>query len=278
VKRWSCVSAALVASSVLASAALAVPLSAPGILVSGSGSHFFKVCSTCPNDGSFDFDSDGGNYVGAAETTGFADTYYSWLADGVLVGPNALPVLKARAEAMDPSLSNPMVGIGTTSATADAQGLQEFHYSGTEDGTYTITFHVGTVFGDGETIGAGLSVLTSDYDPFTEGGLYNARIAYAELSESASVANGQFSETRDITFDVTADEDFFVLAYLTANAFFSDGGSMEGVADASHTFTASFTAGDVSLLTVVPEPATFASALLGLAAVAWARRGRSISR
>jgi hypothetical protein len=259
---------------VLARAALAVPLSAPGIAVSGSGSHFFKVCSTCPTDGSSDSDSQGGNYVGAAETTGDADTFYSWLAEGVLVGPNALPVLKARAEAMDPSLSNPSVGIGSTNATASAQGLQEYHYAGTEDGTYTLTFHVdGTVFGDGESISAGLSVLSSDYDPFSEGGFYLSRIAYADLSQSAASANGQFSGTRDITFNVVADEDFFVLAYLGANAFFSDSLSLAGVADASHTFTASFTAGDVSLLSTVPEPSAFVLALVSLAAAGCAWRG-----
>lgn len=36
--------------------------------------------------------------MGAAETSGFADPYYGWLASGVLTGPNSLRVLKAHAE------------------------------------------------------------------------------------------------------------------------------------------------------------------------------------
>jgi hypothetical protein len=269
---------ALVASSALASFALAAPLSHPGISVSGSGSHFFKVCSTCPDDGAFDSDNDGGDFVGSAETTGAADNFYSWLAQGTLVGPNALPVLKARAEAMNPSANDPnFLGIGSTSATASAQGLQEYHYAGTEDGTYTLTFHVdGTISGDNESITAGLSVFSSNYDPFLEGEFQITRIASGFLSSTATMANGQFSGSQDVTFAIPAGEDFFVLAFLSGNAFYSDngtgGGSLAGVADASHTFTADFSAGDVSLLTPVPEPSLLALTLAGLGMLGCALR------
>ena len=249
----------LLASGAFASSASAAPLSSPGILVNGSGSHFFKVCSTCPTVGGTEGDSDGGDFVGAAETTGQVGNFHNWLAEGVLVGPNALPVLKARAEAQNPLLDDPTLGIGTTSSTASAQGLQEYHYAGTEDGTYDLTFTVdGLVSGDGESISAGLTVFGSDYDPFLEGEFQITRIAGASLTHSATTTNGSFSDSRTITFDVGAGEDFFVLAFLSGNAFFSDNGdgtgSEAGVADASHTFTASFTAGDVSLLSTVPEP------------------------
>ena len=46
-----------------------------------------------------------------------------------------------------------------------------------------------------------------------------------------------------------------MLAFLSGNALFTDCCSLDGVADASHTFDASFTSGDTSLLTTVPEPA-----------------------
>jgi PEP-CTERM motif len=270
----------LVVSSALAINAAGAPLSSPGILVTGSGSNFFKVCSTCPNVGGTDGGSDGGDFVGAAETTGANPTFYNWLAEGVLVGPNSLPVLKARAEAMNPLLTDPSLGIGTTNATATAQGLQEYHYAGTEDGSYTITFDVnGVLIGDGETIDAGLTVFGSDYDPFLEGEFQITRIASGRVTRSASSTNGAFSESREVTFEIPAGEDFFVLAFLTGNAFFADngsgsGGSLDGVADASHTFNASFTAGDTSLLTTVPEPAVSGLLLAGLGLVGCAARGR----
>ena len=168
-------------------------------------------------------------------------------------------MLKARAEAQNPLLDDPTLGIGSTSSTASAQGLQEYHYAGTEDGTYTLTFNVdGLVLGDNESFDAGLTVFSSDYDPFLEGEFQVTRIAGERLNASASTTNGSFSESKSVTFDIAAGQDFFVLAFLSGNAFFSDNGdgtgSEAGVADASHTFTASFTAGDVSLLSTVPEP------------------------
>lgn len=257
----------LVLSLVFANSALALPLSQPGILVSGAGSATFKQCSTCPNVGPHDSDTQGGNTVGAAETTGAADTFYNWLAEGVLVGPNALPVLKARAEAQNPTLQDPTLGIGFTSATASAQGLQEYHYSGTTDGSYTITFQVnGNVIGDDESIDAGITIFNSNYDPSLEGEFQITRIAGTRFGASAATSNGAFaSGDQTVTFDVSAGQDFFVLGFLSASAFFSDCCSEDGVADAAHTFTASFTAGDTSLLSTVPEPAVGGLALLALA-------------
>ena len=266
----------LAAMSLAALSASATALSAPGIAVDGSGSGNFKVCSTCPNTGpGFVSDSDGGDNVGAAETTGGVDTYFNWLAEGVLVGPNSLPVLKARAEAQNPTLTDPSLGIGSTSATATAQGLQEYHYAGTTDGTYTISFEVnGLVIGDDESINAGLTIFNSNYDPFLEGEFQHTRIAGGQLGESASTTNGAFAQLQEVTFQVTPGQDFFVLAFLSGNAFYSDCCSQDGVADASHTFTASFTSGDTSLLSTVPEPGLAGLAFMGLAAAGCISRVR----
>ena len=98
---------ALIVSSAVAQLASAATLSAPGILVNGDGSQHFRKCSTCPDEPVLDSDEKGGNNVGSAETTGNATNSFSWLASGTLVGPNALPVLKARAEAQNPSKRTP---------------------------------------------------------------------------------------------------------------------------------------------------------------------------
>src|SRR6476659_1774760 len=53
---------ALSGSTHLAEAAV---LRAPGILVDGFGKHVFKQCSTCPDEGSSDGDTKGGDGVGS---------------------------------------------------------------------------------------------------------------------------------------------------------------------------------------------------------------------
>ena len=108
----------------MAHLASAATLSEPGILVNGDGSQHFRKCSTCPDEPLLDSDEKGGNNVGSAETTGAANNSFSWLAAGTLVGPNALPVLKARAEAQNPSIADPSLGIGTVSAVATARGCR----------------------------------------------------------------------------------------------------------------------------------------------------------
>ena len=101
----------LIVSGAVAHLACADPLSAPGILVTGDGSQHFKQCSTCPDEPVVDSDVKGGNNVGSALTTGAANNSFSWLAAGTL--GNALPVLKAQAEAQNPSIADPSLGIGT---------------------------------------------------------------------------------------------------------------------------------------------------------------------
>ena len=85
------------------------------------------------------------------------------------------------------------------------------------------------MIGDGESIDAGIGVFGSDYDPSLEGEFQITRIASGRLTRSASSTNGAFSESQDVTFQIGAGEDFFVLAFLSANAFFSDCCSVDGV-------------------------------------------------
>ena len=96
------------------------------------------------------------------------------------------------------------------------------------------------------------------------GGFHRRGLASDRLTKIARLGNGSFVDGRSITFSVGANEDFFVSASLIADAQFVDALSVTGVADASHTMTASFTAGNVSLLTPVPEPSTYGTLLIGL--------------
>jgi hypothetical protein len=247
--------------------AAAVPLNAPGVVVTGSGKQVFKKCSTCDPDIVSDGDTKGGDSVGSATTTGAFLNSFSWLASGTLSGLNALPVLKARAGAENPSIADPTLGIGSVSSVATAQAIQRYHYSGTEPGTYTITFNVnGVLDGDDESIDAGIAALSTELILTGEGVLQNKGLASARLTKVARSTNGAFADSASMTFDIGANEDFFIRAFLIADALFLDSLSVTGVANAADTMTASFTAGDVSRLApvVVPVPAAYGMLLLGL--------------
>lgn len=128
------------------------------------------------------------------------------------------------------------------------------------------------MIGDDESISAGVSVFGPNYDPVLEGEFQHTLIAGIQLEDKAGSTNGQFADGRDLTFTVTPGENFFVLAFLSANALFTDCCSEDGVADASHTFSGSFSAGDLSLLSPLPEPWSGALVLLGAALALSARR------
>jgi len=100
------------------------------------------------------------------------------------------------------------------------------------------------------------------------------QLASARLAKTASTTNGSFVDSSSITFTVGANADFFVSAFLIADALFVDAHSVTGVADAAHTMTASYTAGNVSLLTPVPEASTYGMLLMGLGLLScvWRRK------
>jgi hypothetical protein len=269
--RWALLASLLL--SAVATPGLTQVLTAPGATASGSGSHFYKECSTCPNLGSHASDSKGGNgFPSAASELMDVSSVYRWSASATLLTGDALPELKAYAEARVPGT------IGFISASADAQALQRYHYAGSETASYTITFSVGgSLSGDGENIGAGLNVFNSGYNPLNEGSYFTTFLAGNSLSKSASTTNSPFLETRTVTFSIGAGQDFYVSAYLSAGAFWSDGGSLPGIADAAHTFTAAFTSGNAALLAPVPEPSILGLLLAGLGLMAYRVRRRGIA-
>lgn len=265
---------ALIALTNFADAAV---LNATGILVDGSGKHIFKQCSTCPDEGSSDADTQGGDGVGSATTIGAGDGF-KWLASGTLTGPNSLPVLKARAETI-----TALEGLSSTTASAIAQGMQQYHYSGTEDGTFTLTFNLdGLLDGEDESIDAGLSAFSTEIVLGPDGPGHPGLAPLVRIIKTARTTPGSFSDSASTSFTVGAGADFFVKAFLITQSTFLDGLSLAGAADASNTFTASFTAGDVSLLTPtiaapaadVPEPGTLGTLLTGLVSLGFARRRR----
>lgn len=232
-------------------------LSSPGISVFGSGTHWYKVCSTCPDEGSSLSDSSGGNGIANAATSHAG--LYSWSASGILTGSNSLPELKAYTEVTVPNT------IGYVSASSTAQGFQNYHFDGTSPESYTITFSVdGTLKGDTESISAGANVWGGEFNPNVEipGIRLGSNFLVVKADPLVSVKN--FNESRSITFEVTPGQDFFVTNYLTSSAFWSDSGNVAGYADAGHTMNMSFTAGNTALLSLVTVPLPPAFSLMGM--------------
>ena len=270
----------LLASAISASvgyvqSAQAAPLTEPGIFVFGSGANSYKVCSTCPDEGTNAQDSSGGNGYTSATTE--YNGIFSWYASGSLTGPNSLPELGVSAEVLPNQ-----IGIGYVQATSSAQGLQTFHYSGDTTQTYEITFSVtGSLLGDAETISAGMNVYGGHYQTNSE--IPGDPLGADSMQVSADPLNASpitFDESRTITFVLAPGQDFFITAYLTANAYFSDYGSLAGYADASHSMTISFTGGDTSLISVASVPIPPSAVLLasGLALGFTRKAGLRVAR
>lgn len=244
----------------------------PGVTAGGSGTYSFRQCSTCPDEGSREVDSHGGEGVSSAISASPIGTPYLWSASASLQGPSQLPLLGAYAEA-----GNPLT-VSFVSSSSSATGLQKYLYLGSEAGRYTIDFSVnGQLKGDGENLSGGITVFDSSYDPAAE---FNPRLAAERVTLRApSVASPtMLSESRSVSFDVAAGQVFYVFAFLSADAFWSDGGSAPGYADGSHTLSARFSAGSLGLLQPVPEPPVAWLLAVGLVAIGWRQTQRGTPR
>ena len=247
---------------------------------SGSGVHWWRQCSTCPDELVRDSQSDGGPGRAAAQVSGGADGF-GFASSAAWVGITSLPELKARAETWAPH--SPAI---YTTASATAQAVQAYVYLGSAETDYTITFSIdGLLRGDSESVEAGLSVFGSDWVPGGEGQGHGTPLAGDALRIALSnppgvVSEIGFDEARGVSFHVAPGDTFFVSAYLLAGSFFGGLGapSAPGLADAFHTFQSAFTAGDTTLLRVqaatVAEPPAWVLAVAGMLALAGHRRRR----
>ena len=249
----------------------------------GSADFLYQPCVTfaCePTAGNWSTDSDGGTgaAIAAAGGPGGVNGDHGYAAFAQLAGPNALPVLRAFAQAVTepgtfPGYSSDCCYLNSTLATAKA--IQYYTYTGTTPTEYTLTFEVdGTFNGVRATMNAGISLF--------DGQSGNLEIPLGGFIDGASVSldtsvQGPFHKSGSVSVALDPGEGFYVSSFLNINVP-REG---EAVVDVSHTFTTSFTAGDPSLLTptlaaAVPEPAALWQMLAGLIALCVA--GRRVAR
>lgn len=225
-----------------------------------------------------------GSVAAAGSAIGGPNANLSVFSTATFGSGNSLPVLRAYADGRvevgaHPNFSSTCCYV--TYGTALARAAQYYTFLGTSPQNYSITFFVDGVITAGQFGGITGSLAIANGIPDAFGELpYGDNLAVDNLTFGGS---GVWAGSRTVSFTMNPGDNFYVLASLFAQVDpFGDGWS-----DAANTMTASFTAGDVSLLTptiqgvvppstVVPEPSTMLLLATGLFAVAAIRRKRLV--
>ena len=292
---------ALLAAAVLAPPALAQ--SNLGAAAFGFATGSFDIgCTTCshmvltltgdpaPNEGGNGAASAAFNYVGTPDRAlSLVSSDYT-LGGGVsmaavaqVVGPLGTPLLGARAGADNvPAfiVVNPGVQIGVDyyGATAQAEVVQRYTFTGTQATTYTFTFHVDGSASDRRAM---VSAASGFYDDFLEVNYAFNSVSVTGTALVGAPENqpGVLNESFSVAMTFNPGDSYLMRTWLSAGVVGEYASGMTS-AEAMHTLsTTSVTGGDTSLLlasvAAVPEPATTASLLAGLALLgSWRLRRR----
>ena len=269
-----------------AAAAVLIPGDQAGTFAEGSITSRFIICSTCspasdrlvPQEAG-GLRNNGPAIVGDGVRIGTATADYE--ARAIIFGPTFLPELAAEAS------SNP--GIGTHegfegegayffTAVATAHADQYFTYIGRTPSTYTISFDF-----RGDALGAHaedepfvtVSGTIALFDDRDRNGEFPKGHEVDEFQKTVDGAARSFDIGGSVSITVNRGDSFYLSTFLDATVT----SEAQGIADARHTFTTSFTAGDTSLLvaklqdsviptSAVPEPSTWVLMIVGFGAVA----------
>ena len=278
----------LVAFAACASAAPALAAGElAGVEVSGTADYQYRPCVTdaCdPANGNWHNSRAGGagdSFAYVAWPGGVnSELGYSALAQ--LNGPLALPTLGAFGAAKTQFGTHPGYSSDCcylNSVNTSAQALQYYTYTGAAPMLYTLTIELeGAFSGLDGSIQAGLTVWSGlNANGEMPLGSFIAGAAPISVTEETQ---GDFTRSESVSFTIDPGQGFYVSEYLLV----SIPRLGEAFADASHTLSTDFTAGDKSLLAAalppvapVPEPTTLLLMSLGTVGLLLARR-RSAGR
>jgi hypothetical protein len=256
----------------------ATPGDQAGVFADGGVRSLFEICNTCPTPSKVEdqqnvgrFGSNGPAIVGgfAREGTGTAD----YGARAIIFRDSALPQLSAEASTVPGLGTNPCcsgTGAYLFSSAANAKANQYYTYHGLVPDTFSISY---VIKGDAQGATADdnpLITVSGGMALFDDGDKLGGELPMGHVVDNSqktfSGAAHAFLDGGTVSITVQPGQSFYVAAFLGA----SIGAPAEGFADAGHTLTASFTAGDTSLLTgllpasPIPEPSTCGMLALGL--------------
>jgi hypothetical protein len=267
--------------------AVLIPGDQAGVFAEGSIRSRFLICTTCSpvadlldEQEAGSFGNNGPAIVDGAGAGGTGTADYD--ARAIIFGPTFLPELRAEASAnpgVGPHAGFSGNGAYFFTAAASAKADQYFTYIGLTPATYTISYSfAGQALGAHPeddpfvTVSGGLAL-------FDDGDKLGGELPLGhEVDFSQKTFDGAsraFVFGDDVSITVNPGNSFYVSSFLNATVT----GDAQGIADAGHTLTASFTAGDTSLLTAeladsviptpaVPEPSTWVLLIVGFGAVA----------
>lgn len=223
------------------------------------------------------------SYFGTPQTNSALADYTvggsaAYAASAAFSGIFATPTLRARSSAENVSaylIVDPVVpvGIDTFNATATAQAIQRYTYTGIVDATYTFNFHVDAKLTTAQASFSANASLHNTDDPFLETSLASNGVFHLGTGLSGtSIVSDSFSVTA--TFE--AGKSYYLKASLSVGSA-DDYASTSVSADAFNTLlVTSITGADPSLLVAgiapVPEPQAYAMLALGLIVIGVARR------
>jgi hypothetical protein len=268
-----------------AASAVLLPGDQAGTFAEGSITSRFIICTTCtPVSDLLDEQHTGGlgnngpAIVGDAEARGTGTSDYG--ARAIIFGPTFLPELRAEASAtpgVGPHSGFSGNGAYFFTAAGTANADQYFTYIGLAPATYTISYSV-----KGQALGAfpedDLFVTVSDeialFDDRDRSGEFPFGHEVDEAQNHFDGRDRSFVDGGSVSITVNRGDSFYLTTFLSATVT----GEAQGIADASHTLTTSFIAGETSLLVAklpdsvippaVPEPATSMLMIVGFGLIA----------
>jgi hypothetical protein len=258
----------------------ATPGDQTGVFSSGSVTYLFRICSTCPQPtGVLDSGSSGGfGSFGPAIVAGLGargEGDGSFAARARILGSEGVPELRADARAKPgigthEGFSEP--GFYDFNAVALARGSQYFTYSGTTTQTYTMAYSIdgfaSSTLPSPTPEDESLISVSGGVTLFDDGDKLGGELPMGRVVDIDRISvNGSahtFRQSGSVSITLDPGDSYYLAAFLSAQV--SIGG--QGIADAGHTLTIDFTAGNTAqlapLLPSVPEPATYVLMSLGL--------------